>query len=48
MKKAKNTGKMYINSKGETFPVFISAKGKYFVVITSKNGNEYKKYLKPE
>lgn len=44
---AKNTGKTYTTAKGEVYSVYISAKGKLFVIRTSKNGNQYKQYLKP-
>jgi hypothetical protein len=42
----KDTGKTFTNSKGETFPVMISTRGKLFIIRTSKNGNQYRQYLK--
>lgn len=42
----KQTGKTYTDSKGVVYPVFESAGGKLYVIRTSKNGNQYKFYLK--
>ena len=45
--KAKDTGKTYTDTKGNSFKVYLSAKGKLFVIRVSKNtGKEYKQYLK--
>lgn len=44
--KATNTGKLYTDTKGNSYAVFISAKGKLFVNRISKTGNSYKQYLK--
>ena len=42
----KNTGKTFTDNKGNVYPVWESEKGKLFYVRISKNGNEYKVYLK--
>jgi hypothetical protein len=44
----KQTGQTFTTSKGETFPIYVSVNGKFYVIRTSKNGNEYKQYLKIE
>ena len=44
--KPKDTGKTFTDAKGNVYPVFISKGGKLFVVRISKNGKEYKQYLK--
>ena len=43
---AKATGKFFFDSKGNKWPVFESKNGKLFALRTSKNGKEYKQYLK--
>jgi putative hemolysin len=45
---AVNTGKTYTLRTGEKLPVMKSVKGDLYVVRTSKNGNQYKQYLKTE
>ncbi len=46
---AKNTGKTYTDTKGNSYPVFVTAKGKLFVNrVSKKTGKEYKQYLKTE
>jgi hypothetical protein len=44
--KATLTGNTFTTSKGDVYPVFVSVNGKLFIVRTSKNGNQYKQYLK--
>lgn len=43
---AKDTGKTYTDTKGNTYPVMISKNGKLFVIRISKTGNRYNQYLK--
>lgn len=43
---ATKTGQTYTTTDGQTYPIFMSAKGKLFICRTSKNGKEYKQYLK--
>jgi hypothetical protein len=40
-----DTGKVYKDSKGNSYPIMKSKNGKYFVVRTSKAGNQYKQYI---
>lgn len=41
------TGKIYITSKGEKFPIYQSEGGSYFVIrVSQKSGKPYKQYLK--
>lgn len=45
--KAKDSGKVFEDSKGIKYPIWISTNGKYYVVRVSKTtGKEYKQYLK--
>lgn len=43
---AKTNGKTFTDTKGIVYPVYVSVNGKLFVIRTSKNGNQYKMYLK--
>lgn len=44
---AKSTGKIYTDSKGETYPVYESKNQKLFIIKTSKKtGKNYNYYLK--
>ena len=43
---ATKTGQTYTTADGQTYPIFVSINGKYFINRISKNGNEYKQYLK--
>ena len=43
---AKNTGKTMTDKKGNVYPVMISKNNKLFYIRTSKNGNDYKVYIK--
>jgi hypothetical protein len=43
---AKKTGQTYTTADGEIYDIFVSINGKYFINRISKNGNEYKQYLK--
>jgi hypothetical protein len=45
--KAKPTGRYYVDTKGQMWPVYSSNSGKLFALRTSKNGKQYKYYLKP-
>jgi hypothetical protein len=45
---AKPTGKTFTDTKGNVYPVLISKNGKLFYIRTSKNGNDYKVYIKIE
>lgn len=40
------TGKYYLDKKGNKHPVYKTRNGKLFIVAISRNGNQYKKYLK--
>ncbi len=44
--KLNNTGKLYSDNNGNTYPVYISTTGKLFIIRTSKAGNSYRLYLK--
>ena len=44
---AKPTGRYYVDTKGRMWPVYESVNGKLFALRTSKNGKQYKYYLKP-
>lgn len=46
--KDESTGKMFTASDGKQYPVFRSVNNKLYIVRTSKNGNQYKQYLKIE
>jgi hypothetical protein len=43
---ATKTGQTYTTTDGQTYEIFVSINGKYFINRISKNGNEYKQYLK--
>lgn len=43
----KKTDKVYIDDKGQSYPVYINSTGKLYVIRKSKKtGKEYKSYLK--
>lgn len=42
----KTTGKSFITNKGDKYPVYESPTGSIYIVRTSKNGNQYRQYLK--
>jgi hypothetical protein len=45
----KDTGKTFIDSKGNKYPVRESVNGKlYYIRVSKKTGNPYRVYLKPE
>lgn len=44
----KDTGKTFTDRDGKKYPVFESAKGKLYYIRTSKNGNEYRAYIRTE
>ena len=45
----KKTDKLYIDDKGESYPVYINSKNKPYIIRKSKKtGTEYKSYLKLE
>ncbi len=45
--KPEQTGKTFIDSKGNSYPILKSQNGSFFVVrISAKTGKEYKQYLK--
>lgn len=45
-KTASNTGKTFVDKKGNKYPIFKSVNGKFFIErISQKTGNKYKQYL---
>jgi hypothetical protein len=43
----KKTDKVYIDDKGESYPVYVNSKSKPYIIRKSKKtGKEYKSYLK--
>ena len=44
----KETGQTYTDNKGQEYKVYKSVNDKLYIIRTSKNGNEYKQYLKVE
>ena len=43
----KATGKVYITSKGEKYPIYLNSKNMMYILRKSKKtGTEYKSYLK--
>ena len=43
----KKTDKLYIDDKGESYPVYLNSKNKPYIIRKSKKtGKEYKSYLK--
>jgi hypothetical protein len=43
----KKTDKLYIDDKGESYPVYLNSKSKPYIIRKSKKtGKEYKSYLK--
>jgi hypothetical protein len=43
---AQRTIYTYKDRHGKLYPIYLSAKGKAFIIRTSKNGKEYRQYLK--
>jgi hypothetical protein len=44
---AQATGRYYVDTKGNLWPVFKSPQGRLFALRTSKAGKAYRYYLKP-
>ena len=44
----KPTGQTLTLSNGDVYPIYESVNGKLYIKRISKNGNEYKQYLKTE
>lgn len=45
---AKATGQTYTDKSGAVWPVFRSPSGKLFALRISRNGRQYKYYIKPD
>jgi len=44
----KPTGRFYVDGHGRMWPVFKTASGKFFALRKSKNGIEYRSYLRTD
>lgn len=42
----KATGQTFTDAKGNVYPVYKSVNDKLYIIRTSRNGNQYKQYLK--
>jgi uncharacterized protein YxeA len=45
-KKDTSTGKTFTDAKGNVWPVYRTSTGRLVIIRTSKDGKEYKQYLK--